>query len=431
VDAVSGQGREAGLVRWFDECAEQGIFTTDTRLVVTSWNRWLERHSGRAAAQTLGQSIFALYPDIVERGLDDRYHEALAGHASLVSHLLHRYLIPMEAKVGEHAFAKMPQRAQIAPLMSDARVVGTITVIDDVSERVAAEQELRRQIEAQQLARHAAEKALRIKDDFLATLSHEIRTPLNSVLGWTRILTEREVEPELLSRAVESIARNANVQARMIDDLLDTARMMAGKLRLQVQPLNLLALTSAAMDALAPTIDAKRIELRKSLDPAVQPVMGDPDRLQQVIWNLLSNAVKFTDEAGSIEVRVEQVPGRARLSVCDSGQGIDPVFLPFVFDRFRQADASGTRREGGLGLGLALVRELVQLHGGTVRADSPGRGQGSRFIVELPTIVSSQSRPTHATSLPNGTPAPGSHEGRRYVGDPDARHGDPLGEPGP
>jgi PAS domain S-box-containing protein len=394
------------LVSWFDRFAEQGIFTTDDRLLVTSWNAWLERHTGRAAADTVGRHIFDLYPDLKIRDLAEHYEDALAGQAYLVSHLLHRYLLPMQTRVGEHVFATMPQRARIAPLLDGERVIGTITVIDDVSERVASEHELRKQIEAQELARSAAEKALRVKDEFLATLSHEIRTPLNAVLGWARILSERELEPGLRARALDSIYRNATVQARMIDDLLDTARIMAGKLRLHMQTVDLVPVTIAALDALSPIIDTKRIELKQRLDHDVERVLGDPDRLQQIVWNLLSNAAKFTEPGGTIEIRLDQQGTNAVITVRDSGKGIEPEFLPFVFERFRQADASSSRREGGLGLGLALVRELVELHGGAVRASSPGRGKGSVFVVEFPTISSPEMRRLSPTGPRDGTVAP-------------------------
>lgn len=391
---------DVALVRWFGEFAEHGIFTTDDQLTVTSWNRWLERRSGRPAGEIVGRPLIEAYPDLRERGLDEHYHEALAGHAYLVSHLLHGYLLAMPARVGEHVFATMPQMARIAPLDFEGRVVGTVTVIDDVSERVASEQELRRRIEAQEVARTAAERALRVKDEFLATLSHEIRTPLNAVLGWARILTERELEPALLSRALDSIFRNATVQARMIDDLLDTARIIAGKLRLHMQPVDLLAVTTTALDVLSPVIEAKGIELRRNLDPGIERVLGDPDRLQQIIWNLLSNAAKFTESGGTIEIRLGQVDDHARITVADTGKGISPDFLPFIFDRFRQADASSSRREGGLGLGLALVRELVDLHGGSVRADSPGPGKGATFVVELPTVASPKVRRNQSERAP-------------------------------
>jgi signal transduction histidine kinase/CheY-like chemotaxis protein len=398
------------LVRWFGEFAEQGIFTTDARLVVTSWNRWLERQSGRPSPEVVGRALFDVYPDLTERGLDQHYVDALNGQSYLASHLLHGHLLPMPARVGFETFETMPQGARIAPLVDDGAVVGTITVIDDVSERVASEHELRKQIDAQRQARRAAEEALRVKDEFLATLSHEIRTPLNAVLGWARIVTERELEPQLLARALDSIVRAATAQARLIDDLLDTARMMAGKLRLQMQIVDLLPLTIAAVDVIGPAVEAKRLDVRKRFDPKLQRVLGDPDRLQQIIWNLLSNAVKFTEGGGTIDVRLEQVQGHARLSISDSGRGIDSDFLPFIFERFRQADAMGGRREGGLGLGLALVRDLVELHGGRVRAESPGPDKGATFVVEFPTIISPEGR-QHRMAGGRGASGPDSLDG--------------------
>ena len=403
------------VVDWFERFAEQGVFTTDERLVVTSWNRWLERHSGRASSDVVGRPLFDIYPDLRVRGLDEQYRDALSGQAYLVSHLLHRYLLPIETRVGERMFTTMRQRARIAPLTEGDRVIGTITVIDDVSERVAAEQELRRQIEAQNLARSAAEDALRVKDDFLATLSHEIRTPLNAVLGWARILTERELDPELVSRGLGAISRNATLQARMIDDLLDTARIMAGKLRLHMQPVDLLTVTSAALEVMAPALEARRMHVRSIFEPGVARVLGDPDRLQQVVWNLLSNAAKFTEVGGTIEVRLENVADRARIAVRDTGKGIEPEFLPYVFDRFRQADASSSRREGGLGLGLALVRELVELHGGLVRATSEGAGKGAEFIVELPCIVPAHSGQGGPPRLKQGSPRRAQLDGVRAL----------------
>ena len=395
-EAGGGRGRDVRLDRalaeWFAEFAEQGIFTTDEQLVVTSWNRWLERHSGKLAADVVGQPLFEAFPELRLRGLQEHYEGALRGQAHLASQLLHHYVLPMPTRIGDYLFAQMPQRARIAPLSLDGLVVGTVTVIDDVSERIASEQELRKQIEAQALARDAAERASRVKDEFLATLSHEIRTPLNAVVGWARMLSEREVEPEVRSRALESIFRNATVQARMIDDLLDTARIVAGKLRLQMQLVDLADVATAALDVLAPLAEAKRITLAKDLGEGLDPVLGDPDRLQQIVWNLLANAVKFTEPDGRIEVRLEQLPGRARVTVKDSGKGISPEFLPYIFERFRQADASSSRREGGLGLGLALVRELVELHGGSVSADSRGLGSGSAFVVEVPSASSPGGR---------------------------------------
>ena len=394
---------DAALVRWFDEFAEHGIFTTDRHLTVTSWNRWLERHSGRMADEVVGRPLFEAYPDLGERGFDEHYREALAGHAYLASHLLHGHLLPMRTRFGEHLFATMRQRARIAPLVASDSVVGTITLIDDVSERVASEHELRRQIEAQEAARAAAEAALRVKDDFLATLSHEIRTPLNAVLGWTRILRDRRLDPALISRGIAVIDRNTMLQMRMVDDLLDTARIMAGKLRLQMEPVDLVPVAIAALDVVTPAAEAKGLTLTRMLDPNVARVLGDPDRLQQVLWNLLSNAVKFSEKGKAIDFRLEGVDDSIRITVSDTGKGISPEFLPFVFDRFRQADPSSSRREAGLGLGLALVKELVGLHGGTIEVLSEGAQKGTAFLVELPALVS-----THAETEAR---VPGHHAG--------------------
>ena len=400
---MSGTPVDTALVRWLDEFAENGIFTTDRDLVVTSWNRWLERHSGRQAREVVGRSLLASYPDLVLRGLDEHYRGALEGHAYIASHLLHGYLLPMRPRVGGHLFATMRQRARIAPLLAEDAVVGTITAIDDVSERVASEHELRKQIEAQEAARASAEAALRVKDDFLATLSHEIRTPLNAVLGWTRILRDRRLDPELVLRGIAVIDRNTTLQMRMVDDLLDTARIMAGKLRLQMEPVDLVPVSIAALDVVTPAAEAKGITLTRTLDPNVARIRGDADRLQQVLWNLLSNAVKFTEKGKTIEFRLEGAGPTVRITVRDTGKGISAEFLPFIFDRFRQADALSSRREAGLGLGLALVKELVALHGGTIDVLSEGHQKGTTFLVELPALV--------GTTAEAGDEVSGQHTG--------------------
>jgi signal transduction histidine kinase/ActR/RegA family two-component response regulator len=279
----------------------------------------------------------------------------------------------------------MPQSGRIGPLSEAGVLVGTVTIIEDVSDRIASESTLRKQIESQRLARAIAEKALRAKDEFLSTLSHEIRTPLNAVLGWARILLGRDViDRNLLERALRVIERNATAQARMIDDMLDMARIAAGKLRLDLQPVDVVNVVLAAVDVVMPTAHAKRIALRTQLDPRTPSILGDQDRLQQVIWNLLSNALKFTDTGGSIDVRVTLNGRFVRIVVSDSGHGISPDFLPHVFERFRQADASSSRRHGGLGVGLSLVHDLIELHGGSVYAHSDGEGKGATFTIDLP-----------------------------------------------
>ena len=236
-------------------------------------------------------------------------------------------------------------------------------------------------------ARLQAEEASRMKDEFLATVSHELRTPLNPILGWAYNLRTGGVEPDLLQEGLETIERNARIQSQLVEDLLDISRIVAGKLIMNVQALHLEAVIEAAVESVRLAAQAKRIELVLHFDPAVPQVMGDPGRLQQVFWNLLSNALKFTPEEGRIEVRLRQTDSHVEASVTDTGEGIPSDFLPRVFDRFSQADSSVTRKHGGLGVGLAIVRHLVELHGGTIRAESAGAGRGATFFLQLPAIA--------------------------------------------
>ena len=236
-------------------------------------------------------------------------------------------------------------------------------------------------------ARSEAEAANRIKDEFLATLSHELRTPLTSLLGWSSVLREAQRDEKVLSQGLEAIDRNAKVQAQLIDDLLDVSRIVSGKLNLEVRPLDISSVTRAAINVVRPAADAKNISLDYWAQPGLGAISADSARLHQIIWNLLSNAVKFTPHGGRISVRVEQDGVDARVTVQDTGQGIDPEFLPRVFDRFRQADSSTTRSFGGLGLGLAIVRHLVELHGGTVSAYSEGIDRGASFSATFPLLA--------------------------------------------
>lgn len=386
----------AALAQSVSGDTHKGAIATDSQLKVVSWNRWMEIHSGHTAGEVRGRSLLDVYPGIATRGMREYYEGALDGRVTIVSYGLHRFLIPLRPTNADLALAEMPQSGRIGPLTDGAEILGTLTLIEDVSERLASEAELRKRIEAQQLARGAAEKALRAKDEFLSTLSHEIRTPLNAVLGWARILLARDdIDRALLDRALHVIERNAAAQAKMIDDMLDMARVVAGKLRLEMQPVDLFGVVLAAVDVVMPSANAKRIAVRTSLDPRTPHVLGDPDRLQQVIWNLLSNALKFTQPGGAVDVRLDVAGRFARIVVSDAGQGIDPDFLPYVFERFRQNDASSARRHGGLGLGLALVRELVELHGGTVSAASDGHDKGASFTIDLPTGGSPEVRRRH------------------------------------
>lgn len=380
---------ETAIARWITDLTYGGVFATDADLRVITWNRWMEVHTRRPAAEVVGQSLLQLYPDLVSRGIDRRYREALVdGHISTLAYGLHGYVLSLPPTHPDLGGMAMPQTGRIGPLHDGNAIVGTVTVIENVSERLVAEAELRKQVEAQQVARATAERALRDKDEFLSLLSHELRTPLNAVLGWARILLSRkESNPEVILRALEIIERNAAAQAAMIDDILDVARVVSGKLRLEMAPTDLAPVIFAAVDVVTPSARAKQLTVTAELDPAAPPVLGDPGRLQQIVWNLLSNAVKFTEPGGSIAISLSCAGDKVQLVVRDTGHGIAPSFLPLVFDRFRQSDASSSRRQGGLGLGLALVRDLVQLHGGTIRAESPGEGHGSVFTIELAAFV--------------------------------------------
>jgi len=256
-----------------------------------------------------------------------------------------------------------------------------------VAEVKRSEEERGQLLLREQHARTEAEAANRIKDEFLATLSHELRTPLTALLGWASLLRGSQPDKAMIDQGLETIERNANVQAQLIDDLLDVSRIISGKLHLDVQPVDVAQVIETAIAVVRPAAAAKAIRLVYEPNAELGPIAGDPARLQQVIWNLLSNAVKFTPEAGRIEVLLEYVDSHAKITVKDNGQGIDPSFLPHVFDRFRQGDCSTTRGYGGLGLGLAIVRHLVELHGGTVHADSPGQGRGSSFSVSFPLMA--------------------------------------------
>jgi|SRR5579872_2630257 len=247
----------------------------------------------------------------------------------------------------------------------------------------AQQQVLEGSVERERRARAEAEAANRLKDDFLATVSHELRTPLNAVLGWVSLLMRHDADAETRRRAIQGIDRGARAQAQIVDDILDTSRIVTGQLRIERQILPLAEAVREAVETMSVAAAAKRIAIETDLD-AEASVQGDGVRLRQVAWNLVSNAIKFTPEAGRIEISVRSDGDVAELSVRDSGVGIDPVFLPHLFEPFRQADASMTREQGGLGLGLAITRRLVELHGGTIRAESAGTGQGTRVTVRLP-----------------------------------------------
>jgi PAS domain S-box-containing protein len=286
--------------------------------------------------------------------------------------------------------------AQAAVAMDNARLY-------EAAQTAAEERRLL--LDSERAARTAAERLSDVKDDFLATLSHELRTPLNAILGWAHVLRSSAKNELDYRKGLETIERNARLQTRLIDDLLDISRITSGKLRLDVQPLQPVSFIEAALESVEPAADAKGIRLERVLDPAAGPISGDPGRLQQVIWNLVSNAIKFTPKDGKVQILLERVNSHIEISVADTGIGIRPDLLPHLFERFRQADASTTRQHGGLGLGLAIVKSLVELHGGTVCATSLGENLGTTITVQLPLLVvhrrESAARREHPSTATN------------------------------
>jgi signal transduction histidine kinase len=277
----------------------------------------------------------------------------------------------------------------------------------EIVERKRAETERERLLAQEQRARETAEAANRSKDEFLAVVSHELRTPLNAMLGWVHILgTQKQPDPATFEKAVTVIRRNIELQRQLVEDLLDTARVISGKLRLEIKPVKLGTIIQGAVDTVGSSAEAKGVELYTQIDTEAENITGDPARLQQIVWNLLSNAIKFTPKGGRIELKLQRADTYSRITVSDTGRGIEPDFLPCVFDRFRQLDSSSTRRYGGLGLGLSLVRHLVELHGGQVSAESPGVGKGATFTVDLPLCaVALETRARPGQLADTGRPA--------------------------
>jgi PAS domain S-box-containing protein len=356
------------------ESADDAIVSKDLNGVINSWNAAAERMFGYTAAEMIGQPITMLFPP--ERLQEE---EVILGRIRSGQRIEH-YETERVRKNG----TKIHVALSVSPIKDAAgNVIGASKIARDITSKKLHEEEREALLESERAARTEAERASRLKDEFLATLSHELRTPLSAILGWSQLLAAKP-DKEMLSEGLDAITRNARAQTQLIEDLLDMSRIISGKVRLEVQRIDLAPIIDSAVDAVRPSAEAKGIRLRKILDPDAGPVSGDPTRLQQIVWNLLTNAIKFTPKEGKIDVLLERVNSHLEITVHDSGIGIKPEFLPAVFDRFRQADSTTTRFYGGLGLGLSIVKNLVELHGGTVRAKSPGEGKGSTFIVSLP-----------------------------------------------
>jgi PAS domain S-box-containing protein len=366
--------RLAGIV----SSAMDAIITVDDDQRIVLFNEAAERMFGCQAAEALGQPL--------NRFIPDRFHAAHAEHVRRFGETggarqAMGRLITLTALRSDGV--EFPIEAAISSIEVGGRKLCTV-IYRDITERKRAEAREREQLALEQAARSAAEAANRSKDEFLAMVSHELRSPLNSILGYTRMLRSGMVDKDAINKVIAIVERNAEAQLQIIEDLLDSACIVAGNLRVETSPVDLAPVLEAALDTVRAAAEAKGVMLVADFGPGTEEVAGDSARLQQVVWNLLSNGIKFTPEGGAVELRMESDANHIRIKVSDTGRGIEPKFLPFVFDPFRQADSSSTRRYGGLGLGLSLVKHIVELHGGTITATSEGAGRGATFTVTLP-----------------------------------------------
>jgi PAS domain S-box-containing protein len=350
------------------ECSDDAIVSKDLNGVVLSWNPAAERLFGYTASEMIGRQIRIIIP--AERQAEEDAVLAAVRRGDTVDH----FQTVRQRKDG----SLVPISLTVSPIRNeDGEIVGASKIARDISEQKRADQERERLLE---IARDAS----RLKDEFLATLSHELRTPLNGIVGYVRLLKMEALAGENRSHAIEAVGRCVASLTQIIEDMLDVSSIVSGKLRLEIRRVDLAEVVRSAVETVRPAIDAKEIRLEMSVQSGVPPVAGDADRLRQVCWNVLSNAVKFTHRGGEIRVCLATSGPQAEISVSDNGAGIPLDFLPFVFDRFRQADAGATRSTGGLGLGLAISRHLVELQGGRIFAESDGSGTGATFRIELP-----------------------------------------------
>jgi len=377
------------------ESAPDGIVIADRDGRIRIVNRQAELLFGYEREELLGRDIEILLPDSARRRHVEHREQYVAAPA--VRPMGRGLALSGRRKDG----IEFPAEISLSPLQTDDGLLIT-AVVRDVSERRRAEAQQLELVRAQ-AARAEAEAANRTKDQFLATLSHELRTPLNAVYGWVGVLRAGSLDEAGVARALEVIERSARVQVQMIDALLDTSRIIAGKMQLDVRLVDPRTVIEAALDVVEPAAAAKQIRVQPVLDPRAGPIMGDAERLQQVVWNLLSNSVKFTPKGGRVQVHLRRINSHIEIEVADTGEGIEAALLPFIFDRFRQG--IGERR-GGLGIGLSLVRHLVELHGGEVRAHSEGPGRGAIFVVKLPvTITKSPETTDRHPAVSLGRPA--------------------------
>ena len=367
------------------ESSDDAIVSKDLNGVVISWNQAAERMFGYTAAEVVGRSITIIIPE-------DRLHE----EREVLRRIRSGDKVDHFETLRRHKSGKLvPISLTVSPVRdASGTVVGASKIARDITYRLEAEaeharllSEVQHQVLVAKKLSQAVQEASRLKDEFLATLSHELRTPLNAILGYARMLRRGQVQGDKSDRAIEVIERNATALAQIVEDVLDVARITTGKVRLNVQAVDPVDLVRNAILSVEPAADARGVGIETIVRNHVGMIAADADRLQQVLWNLLSNAVKFTGRGGAIQVELSKSEGEVEIVVSDTGVGIAPDFLPYLFDRFRQGDARPTREQGGLGLGLAIARHFIEMHGGTISASSRGEGQGSTFSVRLPVMA--------------------------------------------
>ena len=377
--------RDASQFAAIINSSDDAIVSKDLNSIVTSWNAAAETMFGFTAAEIVGRSVRLLIPEDRQQEEDEVLSRIRRGER--VEH----YETIRRQKDG----TLIPVSLTVSPIRSpDGTVIGASKIARDISERKRAEEERLRLLA---IARDAS----RLKDEFLATLSHELRTPLNAIVGYLRMMQAGLLRGEKQSRAIDTVLRNATSLTQIVEDILDVSRIISGKLRLEVQSVELPEIIDEAVETVRPAADAKGVRVETIVDPGTSPVSGDPERVRQILWNLCSNAVKFTERGGRVQVRLEQVNSHVEITVTDTGVGIPAEFLPHVFERFRQADAGLDRARGGLGLGLAISRHLVELQGGRIFVNSDGPGKGSTFRVEFPIRSVHAVRPAEESVHPH------------------------------
>ncbi|GBE92205.1 hybrid sensor histidine kinase/response regulator [Nostoc cycadae] len=385
-----------------------GAFVLHSDYTVLFWNCCLEEWTKISRHNILGSSIDEYFPHLHQPRYAIRLKQIFeGGPPTIFSSQLHKYVIPVALPQDKYRIQHTTVTA-VPSLDGDGfYALFSIQDVTDLTFRVQEYKNLRDQAlavaEERQKAKEAAETANRIKDEFLAIVSHELRSPLHPILGWAKLLRKRNLNEAASDRALETIERNAELQVQLIDDLLDISRILRGKLSLNLENVNLISTIESALETVQLAAEAKSIQIQLHLDATIGQVKGDSGRLQQVVWNLLSNAVKFTPDGGQVTVDLKQIDSQVQIQIQDTGKGISPEFLPYVFEYFRQADSSITRRSGGLGLGLAIVRQLVELHGGRVWAESPGEEQGATFTVCLPAQPQNRELATEETKIPGNS----------------------------